>query len=291
MPVLLTLIRRVVTRSRLPLGGLRLAAVTLLAFSTWAGLVWPTAATAAARGAPLAVTLAVHAGFDGYYKDQRWLPVRITVANDGPDTKGTLSVAVPRSNGGADVVVTRDVDLPTQSRREVFLYVPTEGFISNLQVTLTDGNRKDLATAATRLVQAGASDLIYGVLASSPSAFNVLGGIKPASGSAYVAQLETADLPPVSYAWHALDVLVISDVDTGVFSPEQRTALAEWVASGGRLIVAGGPTWQKTAAGLGPLLPVAPSGSQNLPDTSALAAVCSAANPPAGSSVAPTRSH
>jgi hypothetical protein len=264
-----------------------MAAIGLLALSTWAGLVWPPAASAAPfPAAPVAVTLAVHAGFDGYYKDQTWLPVRITVANDGPDTKGTLRVTVPRGNGGAALMVTRDVDLPTQSRREVFLYIPTESFLSTLKVTLSDG-KTDLATASARVVQASAGDLIYGVLAGSPSTFNVLSGIKPASGTAYVAQLEAADLPPVSLAWRGLDVLVVSDVDTGVFSPEQRTALAEWVASGGRLIVGGGPTWQKTAAGLGALLPLAPSGTQNLADAASLAAFA-AASAPTGPAVAAT---
>jgi hypothetical protein len=273
-------IKRVALLKRLAAGLLRGAAAGLLGLATLAGprVAW---------GAPAAVTLSIHAGFDGYYKDLRWLPVRITVANDGADTQGTLRVTVPR-NGGADVVVTRDVDLPTQSRREVFLYIPTEGFISNLHVSLSDG-QKELATAVTRLVQAGTGDLIYGVLAGSPSAFNILSGVKPVSGSAYVAQLEAADLPPVSTAWHALDVLVISDVDTGVLSPEQRTALSEWVASGGRLIVTGGPTWQKTAAGLGALLPMAPAGTQTLPDASALAAFASATTPP-GSAVAATGS-
>ena len=228
----------------------QVAAAGLLLLAGWAGLAGPATALAAPTAPAAAVTLAVHAGFDGYYKDQSWLPVRITVANDGPDTKGTLRVSVPRANGAADLKITRDVDLPTQSRREVFLYIPTESFLSALQVTLSDG-KTDLASASARVVQASTGDLIYGVLAGSPSSFNVLSALKPASGTAYVAQLDAADLPPVSLAWHALDVLVVSDVDTGVLSPEQRTALAEWVASGGRLIVGGGPTWQKTAAGLG----------------------------------------
>ena len=274
------MMRKAGQRPRLPPSLWRLAAVGLLVLMAGAGLTAPAAA------APLGVTLAIHAGFDGNYKDGQWLPVRIAVANDGPDTKGTLRVSVPRTNGASAVVITRDVDLPTQSRREVFLYIPTEGFLSAINVILSDG-KTDLATASSRVAQAGTDDLIYGVLAGSPSAFNFLSSIKPATGTAHVAQLEVADLPPVGFAWHALDVLVISDVDTGVFSPEQRAALAEWVAAGGRLIVAGGPTWQKTAAGLGALLPLAPSGTQNLPDTTSLAGFAGAAAP-SGPAVAAT---
>jgi hypothetical protein len=107
------------------------------------------------------------------------------------------------------------------------------------------------------------------------------------NGTARVAQLEAGDLPPVSYAWHALDVLVMSDVDTGALSPEQRAALGGWVAAGGRLIVAGGPTWQRTAAGLGDLLPLAPAGTTSVADLSALGAYA-AAEAPAGATVAAT---
>ena len=105
----------------------RVAAVGLLALSTWAGLVRPPAASAASAAPfvalplaplpaavpPAAVTLAIHAGFDGYYKTDSWLPVRVTVANDGPDTQGSLRVSVPRASGGAALMITRDVDLPT----------------------------------------------------------------------------------------------------------------------------------------------------------------------------------
>jgi hypothetical protein len=261
-------------RRRLSLGLIWAAAAGLLTLAALAGSGF---VRAAAPTQPALITLTARAGFDGYYKELSWLPVRIIVGNDGPDVHGTLRVAIQHS-GGADVVVTRAVDLPTQSRREVFLYIPSEGFLSSLQIGLADATH-ELASTTARLVQAGPNDLIYGVLAGSPSAFNVLTSVGPVGGGAHVAQLDAADLPPVSYAWRSLDVLVVSDVDTGVLTPEQRAALAGWVATGGRLIVGGGPTWQKTAAGLGSLLPLSPTGTQTLPDASALAAFASGVAP------------
>src|SRR6476619_7002495 len=71
--------------------------------------------TGVLRAAPPAqtapVTLTARAGFDGYYKEQHWLPVRITVGNDGPDLTGSLQVSMVRG-AGAEVVVSRQVDLP-----------------------------------------------------------------------------------------------------------------------------------------------------------------------------------
>ena len=252
----------------------RLAVALLLAGPLLAG---QAQAAPAAQTNP--ITLTARAGFDGYYKDQRWLSIRITVANDGPDLTGTLRIVTPRYNS-ADLVVTRAVELPTQSRREIYLYVPTEGYLSSLKVSLLDDKNKEIASATSRLAQTNSGDLVYGVVAGAPSAFEgVLGEVDPLSGQAYVARLELEDLPPVAYAWHGLDVLVLSDVDTGTLTPEQRAALAGWVSAGGRLIVAGGPTWQKTAAGLADLLPLQPNGTVTLAGAPALASFASAEAP------------
>jgi len=238
---------------------------------------------AQAEGQP--ITLSLHAGFDGYYKETRWMPVRIEVANDGPDVRGTLTIASPRSYGG-EAIFTRQLELPTQSRREIFLYIPPEGTLTNLKVSLLNG-KTELAVATARLVGASATDLIYGVLANSPSSFNNLVDVDPISGSAFVAQLEIADLPPVGQGWEALDVLVVSDMDMGSLSPEQHTALADWITGGGRLIVAGGPAWQKTAAGLSDLLPISPTAARTLNNFDALGTFAASAAPE-GSAVAAT---
>lgn len=238
--------------------------------------------------APLAqagLTFSIRAGFDGYYKDGYWIPVRITVANDGPDLSGALRVSVPRNYGAAQIIFSRSVDLPTQSRREIFLYVIPEGSLTTVAVTLVDEKNKVVASKSVRMTQVVPTDLLYGVLANSPSAFNGLTDLDPGNGAAFLAQLEVGDLPPAGRSWKALDVLVVSDVDTGTLSPEQRAALAGWVTGGGRLVVAGGPAWQKTAAGVGDLLPVAPATTRTVTDLRALGAFAAFA-PPEGSGVA-----
>ena len=35
-------------------------------------------------------TLSVQAGYDGFYQDGAWLPLRIEVSNNGPDISGEL---------------------------------------------------------------------------------------------------------------------------------------------------------------------------------------------------------
>ena len=213
-------------------------------------------------------TMVVQAGFDGYYKDTLWIPVRITLTNDGPDVSGSIKIAAPRSDGST-VDYSRAVELPSGSRKEVYLFVVVEGYVSKISVAFVSGSDQ-LALQSARVTQLSGSDLLYGVLAASPSAFNVLTQVDPINGQGRVAQLNLEDLPPASIAWRALDALVISDVDTGLLSPEQREALRAWVSGGGRLIVTGGSNWQKVSAGLGDLLPVALSGSQTVTGLTAL---------------------
>ncbi len=215
-----------------------------------------------ARAQTSAITMTVKAGFDGKYKTALWVPTRITLANDGPDVSGIIKIAAPRYTGET-VDYQRPIELPSGSRKEVYMYVSLEGFNSKLTVDLVSG-RDLLASQAVRLTQLSDSDLLYGVWASSPSAFNILAQVDPVNGQGQVAQLELADLPPASTAWRALDLLIISDVDTGQLSEEQQTAMRAWVAGGGRLIVTGGPNWQKAASGLSDLLPFRPAGSQTV---------------------------
>lgn len=233
------------------------------------------------------ITLVARAGFDGYYKDGFWLPIRVTVENNGADVSGTLAIANPQGYTNNTTIFTRQLDLPTQSKREFFLHIAPEAPASSVKVALnSDG--KELKAVSARVTSLAAGSLLFGILANTPSAYNAIVQVTPATGSSYLAQLEAVDLPAQSFAWQALDVLVISDVDTGALSSEQRAALANWVTSGGQLVVMGGPGWQKTAAGIREVLPLVPTGTQTLNDLSALATYAGSTDPISGATVVAT---
>lgn len=246
----------------------------------WLGAIFLSAFFRAAPGYAEAPTqqngpqLTARAGFDGFYKDGGWLPVRVTAENSGADFTGRLEINDPQGYTGLEVLITRELDLPTQSRREFFLYAAPQGSLSTLKAELKTNDQ--LAGATTTNVRTLATtDLLFGQLVGSSAAFSFINNIDPLSGQAYVAQLVIEDLPPVSVAWQSLDVLIISDQDTGPLTPEQRAALKDWVTMGGQLVVMGGPSWQKTAAGLRELLPLTPTGTRtvsNLDELKALTA-------------------
>ncbi len=217
-------------------------------------------------------------GFDGYYRDQAWTPLFVTLTNSGPDRQVQVRVTTS-TYSSSNLWFVRDVELASGTTRDLVVYILLEGYSSGLEVEVYEGrNRVADATAVSNSVTT--SDLVYGLVAADPSAFGPLGQIDPLSGSGYLAQIALEDLPETSAAYGGLDVLVFSDVDTGALTAAQRQALEAWVSSGGRLWVTGGPGWQKTAAGLGGLLPVTPTGTQTIDDTNALANFAGQADAP-----------
>ncbi len=60
-------------------------------------------------------------------------------------------------------------------------------------------------------------------------------------------------------------------MDSGTLSSAQKQALADWIASGGHLVVTGGDNWQATAAGVSDLLPLTPDSSVEIDGLPALA--------------------
>jgi hypothetical protein len=234
----------------------------------------PTPALAAAQVAAQdesPVTLSAEAGFDGSYRVGHWLPVRVQLQNDGPAIDGQIEVLLSDPDGGS-VTYQYPVELPTQSRKEITLYLTPRRYTDRLTLQLLDQNRSIVAQQDQPLKAIDDDDRLYGLLADQPSAFNTLAEIDPPNGQAITAQLTARQLPDRSPALDALDTLIISNVDTGALTDAQRTALAAWVANGGRLIVSGGAGWQKTAAGLGELLPVQPDTTTTLTEAPALKA-------------------
>ena len=62
---------------------------------------------------------------------------------------------------------------------------------------------------------------------------------------------------PAHSSWRALDCLILSNLSTQSMLDLQKAALSTWVENGGLLVLAGGPSWQRTVSALPTgLLPV-----------------------------------
>jgi hypothetical protein len=226
-------------------------------------LFW-VASPAQAQNTP-GLTLAVEAGFDGWYKSTYWLPVHISAANSGPTIDGELRLIISDGPGNQTIYST-PLDLPTQSDKRVTMVVKAPRNLTSLEVNLVV-NGRSVGSATTRvggLRDLPAHTLLYGVVTPDAGSFDFLANVDGRRGETAVAYLSLHHLPDIPPAWNSLDVLILHDTDSSQFSPAQRQTLAGWIQSGGHLVVVGGPGWQPTSSGLSDWLPVTPHMLENI---------------------------
>jgi hypothetical protein len=208
------------------------------------------------------VQMTVRAGFDGLCKDGDWIPVKVTLENQGENLEASLQI---RSDSLTSIpaLYTQPISLPAISHKETFLTFRPENYQTEVEVQLVV-NRRIVTQATASINCITKNDRLFGILSDSPSSFNVLADLDPPNGRASVARLAAGDLPDRAPAWHAMDYLVLSDLDTGSLTVRQIEALDGWLTGGGVLIVTGGPNWQRTAVGINQLLPFHPDRSQTV---------------------------
>ncbi|MFW6070507.1 MAG: DUF7408 domain-containing protein, partial [bacterium] len=232
----------------------------------------PPAQSAPAVQSGLSMTVEV--GFGGVVKSEQWIPVYLTVSNEGPDVEGQLRVVSDQLVGAQDVVYEAPVSLPSRSHKRVPVYVYGAGYAGSLTAYLVDEQGNVLAEADGEIEDSVRRDgLLFGVVTSDPAAWTFLEQVDGGRPAAAAALMDRDDLPDSGAAWSALDILILHEIDSGQLSNEQQAALRGWLGQGGQLVVAGGSGWQATTAGLQDLLPVAPGGTRSVDDLPALRAL------------------
>jgi hypothetical protein len=90
------------------------------------------------------------------------------------------------------------------------------------------------------------SALFIGVMAGTPGDSAWLVPAIQQQVTTHVARLSAATLDPVPEALAALDLIVLTNVDTSQLDRAQLSALERYVRNGGSLLEIGGPSWQQT---------------------------------------------
>lgn len=231
-------------------------------------MLWLTAPAGAQNAT--AISLTAQAGFDGFYKDGLWIPVTVTVANNGPAIEGQVQITIGNNLSG-EIHYTSPIALPTQSNKQVTLYVLPPNPVSSFAIELLDEDQQVVAGVQSNLlIPITTSGLLYGVVSDEHPALDFLENVTGTRPDAQVALLDIEQLPEAGPAWNAIDILVMTNVDTGRLTPNQLVALKNWLALGGQLVITGGNNWQATTAGLADLLPVTVNGSQAINDLPSL---------------------
>lgn len=225
-------------------------------------LVLASSFTLPAQAQDNPITLTVSAGFAGYFRDAEWMPVQVRVANTGDAVSGRLVVRPETSGTGITNSFSTAVTLPSGAQQTAFLYITARSFATQIRVELIDDEGTVIAQREAGISSVQAQDRLSIVITDSPLGAVDLTGARASNQNGYQANFTISDLP--TQALNAVDVIMLSDVDSGGLSSAQQQALTDWVTMGGHLIVTGGQNWQATAAGVSSLLPLTPSASRDI---------------------------
>ncbi len=190
------------------------------------------------------LSLEAEASYDGVYRIGSWTPVQITVQNDGADTSATIQVRVNQSS----TAFASLIDLPGGARKTVTVYVFITSFTHRLTVDLMRDDASIVQQSIT-VEPHPASDYMVAGLSGAEQRLLFPDELRNNTQLAYVP-VELSQLPDRAAGLNMFDAIVLHDVPTLELSDNQRSALHEWVARGGQLIISGGTGANRTVAGL-----------------------------------------
>jgi hypothetical protein len=183
-------------------------------------------------------------GFRETIKIGKWLPVTVTIRNDGAPVRGLLAVDLSTvSEGYTQPYITslsQTVDLPTQSRKRYSFVVMLRDFTNPLVIRLTDQSGIAVYTREIDPRTLTSPDRLVLAFSNEP-VLDSLAGVAP--GKARVVYQNLDELPARWDALDAVDLIALRNLSLAPLRPEQLHALQQWVVRGGRLLVTGGPNW------------------------------------------------
>ncbi len=218
-------------------------------------------------------TFRVNAGFETHYRDGNWVPVQITLRNDGPDFSGTVSLIAPisqfqgSSSQGPPSNYQLSITLANGAQKQVTMYIPLYFDVQNVTVKLLNSSGNVVGSQNATLTPLLPGDILIGILSDQRSGFNPLGTVSlPNQGSSIVLEFLNADtMPGMAAALKNFNAIVLDNFTTSNLSTTQLSALQTWVNQGGTLILVGGPEWHRTLDPLpSGLMPVKVNGSATI---------------------------
>ena len=234
--------------------------------------VSPTSAqayTVTGRGGP---SFQVNAGFDTHYRNGNWVPVQVTLRNDGPDFNGTLSLTAPtplgNNNQGIPLNYHVSITLANGAQKQVTMYVPLYSDVQSVVVKLLDSSGSIVGSQTTTLNPLMSGDVFVGILSDQSSGFGPL-SLAPMpnqNGSVIIEFLNASTVPTMAAALKNFNAIVLDNFTTSSLSAAQLGALQSWVNQGGTFILVGGPEWHRTLGALpAGLVPVTVNGTTSIP--------------------------
>jgi hypothetical protein len=234
------------------------------------------------------LSIQVAMGYQITDKPYYWVPVRISITNNGAPFAGKLSIKTfTGSPFKRNIAITspwnfeQPVTIPGKAQKTLTLSAPfylssnidALGFVA----TLFDAQGQ-IVTSQTTGQNLGilSGDLFIGTLSDTTNGFNSLNNVSLPHqlDSLTLSTLDASTFPDNSAILKNFDIIILDNFTTRTLSPAQLMTLQIWINQGGILIEAGGSDWQRTLGSLpATLLPVQITTTQTLPaDTNLLPA-------------------
>ena len=218
------------------------------------------------------IDMRVEAGFGGFFRPGKWLPLRVELANNGESLAGRVVVRPETSGTVVGNAFSTPVDLPSGAQKTATLYIQARSFPDRLRVELIDTAGDVRAMRETPLIDLALGDLLAAVVTSANRSVPNFAAMHIGGGKAEQTLLQVHELPDRAQGLEALDVIALVNCDSEDFTAAQRKAIRRWLADGGHLIIAGGPGARSTIAGFDDILPLRTTESLSLDNLAGLAA-------------------
>ena len=214
-----------------------------------------TAATAP-EDAPVAMDVVY--GYQNTAKSGRFLPLKVELDNRSWEAfRGTLCVIAMESdfqgyNMNTEYDVYRyeyPVEIPSGGAVSMAESISLGARVDQMYVRLLDQEGNEVAGKRLKLnLNLETAELFIGVLSDNPGKLLYLNGVGVNYSTLRTRTIEmtAASLPVTELALDQLDVLLITDFDTGRLSGQQTEAVWEWVRKGGVLLLGTGDRGKDT---------------------------------------------
>ncbi|HZD60758.1 MAG TPA: hypothetical protein VE439_09950, partial [Anaerolineae bacterium] len=209
------------------------------------------------------ITISVTAGIDNLTKMGEWFPVTVIIENSGEPVKGHVIVG-PLAVDNQGATYRQEADLGHGAKKRLLFILSNQFGNAPIEAAFISKN-KTLVKVVSRHTQLTPEDKLIIAITDDNANRQFFKDITADRPAIKVSYMDQHDLPFRDNALAPASFVVISGASTGSLTKDQQGALSNWVASGGHLIVCGGPGWNKSIAGLPKeLLPVQSSGIKTL---------------------------
>jgi hypothetical protein len=161
------------------------------------------------------------AGFGGYYRIGKCMPIKITLENLGADLAGILSIHISHTE------FVQSIALPVPSKKTYAFYLTPPKYFQELEVKLfSEGKLLRIFSSPVHHLADDERLILKSSALQSPSTETILSKEK-------TAYLDPREFPESWSDYEAVDSIILDASDIIRLNMTQRTALSRWTLLGG----------------------------------------------------------